>query len=87
MSYLPVNLTALHKLLVSSYTGYFTLIEHYYLICVKDSAYTLCNDDYRAVVNVVGKCLSELDIGLEVKRREAVVKQIYLRLFCYCAGN
>ena len=87
MCYLPVYLTAFHKLAVSSDSCYSALVKHYYFVGIQYRADTLCNDYYRAIVNIVGECLSQLHICFKIKCGEAVVKQIYLRLFGNCTGD
>lgn len=72
---------------MGAYAHGFALVQHYNLLCVAYGADALSDYYHGRVLCFGGKRVAESGVGLEVKCREAVVKDIKLRLFYERAGN
>lgn len=57
-----------------------TFIQYDNPVCIHYRAYPLCDDKDRRFRGLLLERSTQLGIGLEVQRGEAVIEQIYLRL-------
>ena len=84
---LPIDLTGLHKLLMGAMSHQLAPLQHQDLIGMHDGRYTLRHDQDCAVFGFRCQCPAQFQIGAEVQRRKAVVKQIELRTPDNGTGN